>query len=63
MRTSSQSHDGIHLKILLTHFEVFLRHSNCYSKTFYESYDKIYKFSNFKCDLVSQFNNLQDPAT
>ena len=43
---------------------VFLRHlSYCCWKTVNEGYEKIYNFSNFKCNLVSQFNKLQDAAT
>ena len=59
-----QLHDGIHLKNLPTFLEVFLRHlSYCCRKTFNEAYDKINEFSNFKYNLVSQFNKLQDTAT
>ena len=29
-------------------------------ESLYESYDKTNEFSNFKCNLVSQFNKLQD---
>ena len=64
MGTSSQSHDGIHLKILPTLLEVFLRHlSYCREKTFNETYDKINEFPNFKNNLVCQFNKIQDTAT
>ena len=62
--TSSKSHDGIHLKILPTLLEVFLRRfSYCCRKAFNDPYDKINEFSNFKYNLVSQFNKLQDTAT
>ena len=63
MGTSPKSHDGIHLKILPTLLEVFLRHlSYCRRKAFNDTYDKIIEFSNFKYTLVSQFNKLQDTA-
>ena len=64
MGPASQSHDGIHLKILPSLLEMFLRHlSYCLLKGFYEDYDEINEFSNFKCNLVSRFNQLQDIAT
>ena len=64
MRNSSQSHDGIHLKIIPTLLEMFLRHLSYFCrKAFYEDCDKIIKFSNFKCGLVSRFNNFQDTTT
>ena len=64
MGTSSQSHDGIHLKFRPTLWEVFLRQlSYCRRKAFYEGYDKTNEFSNFKCNLVSRFNALQDNTT
>ena len=64
MRTSSQLHADIHLKILPTLLELFLRHiSYCFRKAFYKAYDKINEFSNCKYNLVSQLNNLQDTAT
>ena len=51
-------------KILPTLLEVFLRHLSYYHwKTFNEAYYKINEFSNFKYNLVSQFNKLQDTAT
>ena len=60
----SQPHDGIHLKILHTLLEVFLRHlSYCRRKALNEAHDKINEFSNFKYNLVSRFNKLQDTAT
>ena len=60
----SQSHDGIHFKILPTLLEVFLRHlSYCLGKAFNEGYDKINEFSSFKCNLVSRFNKFQDTVT
>ena len=64
MGNSSQLHDGVHLKILPTLLELFPRHfSYCHRKSFYEGYDKINEFSNFKCNLASRFNKLQDTAT
>ena len=64
MRILSQLHDGIHLKILPTLLEVFLRHlTYCRGKAFNEAYDKINEFSNFKYILVSWFDKLQDTAT
>ena len=40
---------------------VFLRHlSYCRRKAFNNDYDKINKFSNFKCNLVSRSNKLED---
>ena len=64
MRTSSQSHDGIHLKIPTTLWEEFLRHhSCCRRKAFSEAYDKINELSNFKCNPLSRFNNLQNTTT
>ena len=64
METLSQFHDVIHLKILPTLLEVFLRHlSYCLRKIFYQGYDKIDKFSNIKCNLVFRFNKLQDTPT
>ena len=63
METSSQLHDEIHLKILPTLLQLFLRYfSYCRRKAFNEAYDKINEFSNFKYNLVSRFNNLQDTA-
>ena len=57
---SYQSHDGVHLKILPRLLEMFLRHLSYYHmKAFYEGYDKINEFSNFKCNLVSRFNKLR----
>ena len=48
MVTSSQSHHGIHLKILPTLLDVCVRYlSYCRSKAFKEAYDKINEFSNF----------------
>ena len=64
MGTLSQSHDGIHSEILSTLLEVFLRHlSYCRRKAFNEPDHKINEFSNFKYNLVSRFNKLQDTAT
>ena len=64
MGISFQLHNGIHLKILPTILEGFLRHlSYCYRKAFNEAYDKINEFSNVKYNLVSRFNKLQDTAT
>ena len=64
MRTSSQSYDATHLKILPTLLEAFLRHlSYCRKKALYEGYDKVNEFSNSKCELVSRFNNIQQSAT
>ena len=64
MGTSSQSHGGIHSEILSTLLEVFLRHlSYCRRKAFNKPDDKIIEFSNFKYNLVSRFNKLQDTAT
>ena len=61
--TSSQSHDGIHLKILPTLLKVLVGHlSYCCRKGFYEGYDKINEFSNFKCNLF-QFSNPYDTTT
>ena len=49
---SSQSYDYIHLKILPTLLEVFLRHfSYCRRKAFNKTNDKINEFSNFKSIL------------
>ena len=63
METSSQLHDEIHLKTLPTLLELFLRYfSYCRRKAFNEAYDKINEFSNFKYNLVSRFNKLQDNA-
>ena len=46
MGISSQSHNGIHLKILPTLLEGFLRHlSYCCRKAFNKAYNKINKFS------------------
>ena len=62
--TSSQQHDGIHLKILPSVLKLFFRHlSCCCRKAFNEGFDKFNNFSNFKCNLVSQFNSLQDAAS
>ena len=59
MGTSSQSYDAAHLKILHTQLEVFLRHLSYFCrKGFYGGYDKIDEFSNFKCNVVCQFNKL-----
>ena len=56
MGTSSKSHYGIHLKI-------FLRNrSYSHMKAFNDAYNKINEFSNFKYNLVSRFNKLQDTA-
>ena len=64
MEISSQWHDVIHLKTLPTLLEVFLRHLyHCRRKAFNEAYDRINEFSNFKYNLVSRFNKLQDTAT
>ena len=64
MGTSSQSHDGIHLKSLPKLLKVFLRYlSHCRRKNVNEAYDEINEFSNFKYNLVSRFNKLQDTAT
>ena len=65
MRTLSQSHDGVHLKILVTLLEVLLRHLYyCCRKAFHEdAYDKIIELSNFKCNPVSRFNKLRGTAT
>ena len=64
MGVSSQSHDGIHLKILPSLLDLFLRHLSYYRrKAFNEACDKINEFSNFKYNLVSRFNKLQDTAT
>ena len=64
METSSQLHDEIHLKILPTLLELFLRYfSYCRRKAFNEAYDKINEFSNFKYNLVSRFSKLQDTVT
>ena len=47
MGTSSQSHDGIHLKILPTLLEMFPRYlSYCRRKAFNEADDEINEFSN-----------------
>ena len=62
-KPSPRSHDGIHSKIVPTLLEVFLRHLfHCRTKAFNETYDKNNEFSNFKCNLVSRFNKLQDTA-
>ena len=51
-------------KFLPTLLEVFLMHlSYCRRKAFNNAYDKINEFSNFKYNLVSQLNKLQDSAT
>ena len=64
MDTSSQSQDGIHVKILPTVLEVFLKHlSYCRRKVFYEDYDKTNEFSNFKRNLVFRFSKFQDNVT
>ena len=60
MGISSQSYDDIHLKILSTFLEVFLRHlSYCRKKAFNEAYDETNEFSS----LVSRFIKRQDIAT
>ena len=60
----TKSHDGIHLKIVPKIWEAFLRHhSYCHEKAFNEAYDKFNEFSNFKYNLVSRFNKLQDTDT
>ena len=59
METLSKSHDGIHLRIVSTFLEVFLRNRSYYrKKAFNEAYDKIKGFSNFKSNFVSRFNKL-----
>ena len=64
METSSKSHDGIHLKNLPTLLKVFLTHlSYCHWRAFNDAYDKINEFTNFKHNLVSRLNKLQDTAT
>ena len=64
MRNSSKSYDEIHLKILPTLSEVLLRYlSYCPMKVFNDAHDKINEFSNFKYNLTSRFNKLQDTAT
>ena len=61
MGPSSQFHDGIQLEILPRLLEVFLRHlPYCRRKAFHDNeYDKINELFNFKCNLVSRFNNLR----
>ena len=64
MGNSFQLHDGVHLKLLPTLLEVFfIYRSYCIRKVFYKGYDNINKFSNFKWNLVSQFNKPRDTTT
>ena len=64
MGNSFQLHDGVHLKLLPTLLEVFFIYRSYGSrKVFYEGYGNINKFSNFKCNLVSQFNKPRDTTT
>ena len=64
MRVSVQTHESIHLKTLHTLLQVFLRYlSYCRSKAFNEVWDEINKFSNFKFNIFSRLNKLQDTAT
>ena len=64
MRTKSLFHNSIHLKILPTLIEVFLRHIiYCQTKAFYENeYDKINELWNFKWNLASHINKIRDGA-
>ena len=55
-------HRNCRLTYILPNFlEVFLRYLYyCRRKVFYKGDNKINKFSNSKCNLVSRFNKLQD---
>ena len=65
MGNSSHSLDGVKLEILPTLIEVFLRHLIfCRRKAFYEDgYNKIHELSNYKRNLISRFNVLQEMST
>ena len=62
---SKPSHWDFHRNCRMTYIlpnflEVFLRHVYyCHRKVFYKGDNKINKFSNSKCNLVSRFNKLQ----
>lgn len=61
MGTTSQFHNGVHLKILIL---VFLMHIiYCQRKVFYEDEsDKINKLSNSECNLASHINKIRGTA-